>query len=140
MYEGKRITVVKENLMAIGNAKSSNSSVPSELDHINDGIPETSRYEIGLSNNTTSTTNLTDVIQLFNQWCKEDVLLSPDEIESFLNKSNSNFTISMFLKLLEQDLNENIITLDTNLRDYVQTLVQGVEVNLELPLLDEANE
>lgn len=123
--------------MAIGNAKSSNSSVPNELDHINDGIPETSRYEIGLSNNTT---NLTDVIQLFNQWCKEDELLSPDEIESFLKEPNSDITISIFLKLLEQDLNENTITLDTNLRDYVQTLVQGIEVNLELPLLDEANE
>lgn len=123
--------------MAIDNAKSSNSSVPNELDHINDGIPETSRYEIGLSNNTT---NLTDVIQLFNQWCKEDELLSPDEIESFLKEPNSDITISIFLKLLEQDLNENTITLDTNLRDYVQTLVQGIEVNLELPLLDEANE
>lgn len=122
--------------MAIGNVKSSNSSVSSELDHINDGIPEIT----GLSNNTTSTTNLTDVIQLFNQWCKEDELLSPNEIESFLNKSNSEITISMFLKLLEQDLNENTITLDTNLMDYVQTLVQGIEVNLELPLLDEANE
>jgi hypothetical protein len=58
----------------------------------------------------------------------------------FLNRSNSEITIGVFLKFLEQDLNENTITLDTNLMDYVQTLVQGVEVNLELPLLDEADE
>lgn len=77
--------------------------------------------------------HLDDVIQLFNQWVERDKLLSPEEIDSqqefmdsFLNKSNKDITLSMFLKLLEQDLNENTITLDTNLMDYIQILVQRV--------------
>lgn len=87
---------------------------------------------------------LDDVIQLFKQWCEEDNNLSEEEqeeqqefLDSFLNKSKKEITIEMFLNLLEQDIKGSKVTLSTNIMEYVQTLVQGVEINLDSPLLDE---